>query len=100
MMSSFAHLPRVSRREISHEPNTATNDRGSAPQRQERTDAGILCPGSPAVGAVLPHIPRPHLGTGAAALLPAPEKRRWSRPSFDAHLRQRHSLLLSACPAA
>src|SRR5215475_4357037 len=98
MMSSFARLPRVSRREISHEPITSTNDRGTPPQRQERTDAGILCPRSPAVGAVLPQSPRPPLGTGAAALLPAPQKRRRPRPSLHADLLQRDSLLLSARP--
>src|SRR5438067_5477506 len=97
-MSSFAPLPRVSRRERAHAPMTATHDRGSAPQRQERTDAGILCPGRPAGGAVLPHIPRPHLATGAAALLPAPHKRRRPRPSLHAPLLQRYALLLSARP--
>src|SRR5262245_58371216 len=97
-MSSFAHLPRVSRREISHEPMTATHDHGAPPQRPERTHAGLLCPGSPPVGPVLPHLPRPHLGTGAAALLLAPQKRRRLRPSLHAPLLQRDALLLSARP--
>src|SRR5215510_13417870 len=100
MMSSFANQPRVSRREISYEPPASTQDRGAPPQWQKRTDASIRCPRSPPPRAVLPPIPRPHRGTGAAALLPAPQKRRRPRPSFDAPLRQRHALLLSACPAA
>src|SRR5262245_37284637 len=100
MMSSFAHPLLVSRREISHEPPASTNDRGSPPQRQKRTDARLLCPGSPPARAVLPHIPRPHYGTGAAALFPAPQKRRWPGPGVHAHLLQRPPLLLSARLAA
>src|SRR5215471_16216771 len=98
MLSSFANQPRVSRREISYEPPASTNDRGAPPQWQKRTDARILCPRSPPTRAVLPHIPRPHLGTGAAALLPASQKRRRPRPSLHAYLLQRYSLLLSARP--
>src|SRR6266540_3135395 len=80
MMSSFANQLRVSRREISHDPPASTHDRGSPPPRQKRTDASILCPRSPPAGPVLPHIPRPHLRTGAAARLPAPETRRRPPP--------------------
>src|SRR5215813_8600310 len=98
MMSSFTNPLPVLRREIPHEPPASTNDRGAPPQRQKRTDASILCPGSPPAGPVLPHSPRPHLRTGAAALFPASEKRRWPRPRVHAHLLQRLPLLLSARP--
>src|SRR5262249_33033976 len=98
MMSSFAHPLLVSRREIPHEPPASTEDRGAPPQRQKPTDASILCPSSPPAGPVLPHIPRPHLRTGAAALLPAPQQRRWPRPSLHASLLQRSALLLPARP--
>src|SRR5262249_24358254 len=98
MMSSFAHQPRVSRREISYEPPASTHDRGAPPQWQKRTDARILGPRRPPTRAVLPHSPRPHLGTGAAALLPASQKRRRPRPSLHAYLLQWYALLLSACP--
>src|SRR5262249_26502143 len=89
-----------SRRETSHDPTASTNDCCAATQRQERAYPTVLCPGSPPAHAVLPHIPRPHLGTGAAALLPAPQKRRRPRPHVHAHLLQRYSLLLSARPPA
>src|SRR5262245_53079982 len=98
MMSAFGNQPRLSRREISYEPPASTNDRGAPPQRQKRTDASILCPRSPPTRAVLPQIPRPHLGTGAAVLLPASQKRRRPRPSLHAYLLQWYSLLLSARP--
>src|SRR5215468_10413371 len=98
MMASFAPPLLVSRREISPEPTASTDDRGAPPQRHKRTDASILCPRSPPAGPVLPHIPRPHLRTGAAALFPAPEKRQRPRPSLHAYLLQWYSLLLSACP--
>src|SRR5438874_10607348 len=100
MMSSFANQLLVSRREISHEPPASTHDRGSPPQRQKRTDSRILCPRSPPAGPVLSQIPRPHLRTGAAALLPAPQKRRWLGPSLHAHLLQWYPLFLSARLAA
>src|SRR6266508_4280402 len=81
-------------------PVLANSNLGSPPQRQKRTDASILCPRSPPAGPVLPHIPRPHLRTGAAARLPAPETRRRPRPSLHAPLLQWHPLLLSACAPA
>src|SRR5712691_9371435 len=100
-MSSFSNgSPINSRREIAHDPTASTHDCGSPTQWQGRTDSGSLCPGSPSAGSVLPHITRPHLCTGAAALLPAPQKRRWPCPSFHAYLLQWHSLLLSTRPPA
>src|SRR5712691_8094919 len=100
-MSSFSNgSPINSRREIAHDPTASTHDCGSPTQWQGRTDSGSLCPGSPSAGSVLPHITRPHLCTGAAALLPAPQKRRWPCPSVHASLLQWHSLLLSTRPPA
>src|SRR5262249_27838433 len=95
-MSSFSHgQPLTSRRGISYEPPASTNACASPPQWQGRPDAGTLCPGSPPAGPVLPHTPRPPLGTGAAALLPPPPKRRRPCPNVSAPLLQRHPLLLS-----
>jgi len=88
MMSSFSNGPRISRRERSHEPTASTNVCGPPPQWQRRTNAGSRCPGSTPARAVLPQITRPHLGTGASALLPAPEKHRRPRPSVHAYLRR------------
>src|SRR5262249_9677299 len=100
-MSSFSHGPRVnSRRESAHDPTTSTHDCRTATQWHGRAYPTRLCPGSPPAGAVLPPIPRPHLRTGAPALLPAPHKHRRPRPSVHASLLQRYSLLLSAWPPA
>src|ERR1043166_2434513 len=73
MMSSFAHPPHGSRREIAYEPPASTHARGAPPQWPKRTDAHLLCPSSPPPRAVLPHLPRAPLGTRAAARLPDPQ---------------------------
>src|SRR5262249_42250990 len=89
-----------SRRETSHDPTASTHACCTATQRQERADPTVLCPGSPPARAVLPHLPRPPLCTGAAALLPAPQKHRWPGPRVHAPLLQWPPLLLSARLAA
>src|SRR5262249_31773413 len=88
MMSSFAPPLRVSRRERSHAPPASPQDRAAPPQRHKRTAASLPCPGSPPARAVLPPLPRPPYGTGAAACFPAPPKRRWPGPGVHAPLLQ------------
>src|SRR4029453_14883821 len=100
-MSSFSHGPLVnSRRERAPAPTTSTHACRTATQWQGRAYPTSRCPRRPPAGSVLPPIPRPHLRTGASALLPAPHKRRRPRPSVHAYLLQRYSLLLSAFPPA
>src|SRR5262249_59924333 len=87
-------------KETSHAPTASTQDGGSPTPWHERTASGLLGPGSPSVGSVLPPIPRPPLCTSTPALLPAPEKCRRPRPSVQASLLPWPPPLLSACPPA
>src|SRR5262245_1125103 len=96
-MSFFSNGQSVhARRERAYDPTASTKDCCTATPWQGRAPPTVVCPGSPPARAVLPHISRPHLCTRAAALLPAPQKRRWPCPSVHAHLLQWHALFLSA----
>src|SRR5437867_12139683 len=92
--ASFLHF----QRETSHDPMASTHDCCTSTQRQGRAHPTVLCPrGAPPL-SVLPQLARSDSRTGASALCPPSQKRRWPCPSFHAHLFQWSPLLLPACP--